>query len=108
MIGMSDQTNLTNCSRDKRAWPVYLMMENLQSTIRNRPGSIAILLLELLPIPLRLAKSSRADKLQRLINADTLSGVFKLIFAPFNGVVLDGTPIDCTDSKIPRCFPIMS
>jgi len=81
---------------------------NFRSTIRNRPGSIAILLLGLLPIPPKLAKSSRADKLQRLINADTLRGVFELIFAPWNGAVREGGPIDSADGKIRRCFPIMS
>ena len=108
IIGMSDQTNLANLFGDKKAWPVYITIRNLPSTIRNRHGSIAILLLGLLSSPLRLAQSSRADKLQRLIKAITLCGIFKLIFAPLNGAARDGTPIDCADGKIRRCFLIMS
>jgi len=69
---------------------------------------MAILLLGLLPIPPKLAKSSRADKLQRLINADTRRGLFELIFAPLNGAAWEGAPIDCADGKIRRSFPIMS
>ena len=69
---------------------------------------MAILLLGVLPIPPKLAKSSTADKLQRLLNADTLRGVFELIFAPLNGAAREGAPIDCADGKIRRCFPIMS
>jgi len=69
---------------------------------------MAILLLGLLPIPPKLAKSSRADKLQRLINADTLRGVFELICEPLNGAAQEGAPIDCADGKIRRCIPIMS
>jgi len=69
---------------------------------------MAILLLVVLPIPPKVAKSSRADKLQRLINADTLRGVFELIFVPVNGAAREGAPIDCADGKIRRCFPIMS
>ena len=61
---------------------------------------MAILLLRLLPIPPKLAKFSRADKLQRLINANTLCGVFELIFASLKGAARDGTPIDCADCKI--------
>jgi len=80
----------------------------LPSTIRNRPGSMAILLLGLLPIPPKLAKASMADKLQRLINANTLCGVCELIFAPLNRAAREGAPIDCADGKIRRCFPIMS
>jgi len=108
IIGMSDQTNLTDFSRDKKAWPVYMTIGNVPSTIRNRHRSMGILLLGLLPIPPQLAKSSRADKLQRLINADTLRGVFELIFAPLNRAAREGAPIDCADGKIRRCFPIMS
>jgi len=55
LIGMSDQTNLTNFSGVKKAWAVYMTIGNLPSTIRNRPGSMAILLLGLLPIPPKLA-----------------------------------------------------
>jgi len=55
---------------------------------------MAILLLGLLPIPPKLAKSTRADKLQRMINADTLRGVFQLIFAPLNRAPQEGAPID--------------
>jgi len=107
LIGMSDLTNLTNFSRDKKAWPVYMTIGNLPSTIRKRPGSMALLLLGLLPIPPKLAKSSWANKLHRLIKADTLRGLFKLIFAPLNGVPWKGAPIDCADGKMRRCFPIM-
>ena len=106
--GLSDQTNLTNISGNKKAWPVYMTIGNLPSTIPHRPGTMAILLLGLLPNPPKLAKSSTADKLQRLINADRLHGVFALIFPPVNGAAQDGAPMDCADRNIPRCFPIMS
>jgi len=91
---MSEQTNLTNFSRDRKSWPVYRRIGNLPSTIRNRLGSIAIRLHGLLPIAPKLAKCSRGDELQRLINADTLRGVFKFIFAALNRVAQEGTPID--------------
>ncbi len=69
---------------------------------------MAVLLLALLPVPPKLAKSSAADKLQRQINADTLQGVFKLIFEPLRDTTHQGVPIDCADGKIRRCFPILS
>jgi len=105
---MSDQTNLTNFSGDKKAWPVYMTIGNLPSTIVNRPGPMAILLLGLLRILSKLAKSSRADKLQRLTNADTLRGVFELNFAPLNRAAREGAPIDCAEGMIRRFFPLMS
>jgi len=68
---------------------------------------MAIQLLGLLPIPPKLGKSSRADKLHRLINADTLRGVFELLFAPLNHTAPEGAPIDSAEAKIRRCFQIM-
>jgi len=68
---------------------------------------MAILLLWLLPILPKLAKSSRADKLQRLINAGTLPGVLELILATLNSTPREGAPIDCADGTIWQCFPIM-
>jgi len=105
---MSDQTNLTNFSGDKKVWLVYLTIGNLPSAQRNSPGSMAVLLLALLPIPPKLSKSSKADQHQRKINADTLQDVFELIFAPLHGVAYSGVPIDCADGKVQLCFPILS
>jgi len=69
---------------------------------------MVILLLGLLPIPHKLAKSSRADKLQRLINADTFRSICERIFGPLNGAAREGASTDSTDGIIQRCFPIMS
>ena len=107
IIEISDQTHLTNFSGDKKAWPVYITIGNLPSTRRNRAGSMAILLLALLLIPAKFAKSP-ADKLQRQMNADRLHGVFELIFAPLRDTTLEGVPMDCAESKVRRCFPILS
>jgi len=93
IIGISDQTNLTNFSRDKKAWPVYLTIGDLPSARRNSLGSMAVLLLALLPIPPKLSKFSKADQRQRKINADTLQDVFELIFAPVQGVAHSGVPM---------------
>jgi len=82
IIGISDQTNHTNFSRDKNVWPVYITIGNLSSARRNSPGSMAALLLALLPILPKFSMSSKADQHQRKINADTLQDVFELIFAP--------------------------
>jgi len=105
---MSDQTKLTNFSRDMKVWPVYITIENLPSARRNSPGSMAVLLLALLPIPLKFSKSSKADQGQRKINADTLQDVFELIFAPLQDVAHPGIAIDCADGKVRLFFPILS
>ena len=69
---------------------------------------MAVLLLALLPVPPKLSKFSKADRRQRKINTDTLPDVFELIFALLQDVMHAGLPIDCADSKIRLCFPILS
>ena len=105
---MSDQTNLTNFSGDKQVWPVYLTIGNLPSARGNSPGSMAVLLFALLPIPLKLSKYSKANQRQQKINTDTLQDVFELIFASQQGVAHASVSIDCTDGKVRLCFPILS
>jgi len=80
IIGRSDQTNLTNFSGDKKAWPVYPTIGNLPSAWRTTQGSMAGMLLALWPIPPKLSKSSKTNQRQRKINPDTLQDVFELIF----------------------------
>jgi len=105
---MSDQTNLTNLSCDKKAWPVYITIRNLPSARHNSPGSMAVLLLALLPIPPKFSKSFKADQYQSKINTDTLEDVFEHIFASLQDVAHTSITIDCTDSKVRQCFPILS
>ena len=73
---------------------MYITIGNLPSTKRNKPGSMAVLLLALPPVPPKLPQSSSANKVQREVNADTLQGVFDLIFAPLQDAVLEGVLID--------------
>jgi hypothetical protein len=54
MIFLSDATHLTNFSGDKKAWPVYMTIGNLSTTIRMAPSYHGILLIALLPIPIKM------------------------------------------------------
>jgi len=105
---MSDQTNLTNLSRDNKAWHVYITIGNLPSARLNSLGSMAVLLLALLEVAPKVSKSSKPDRRQRKIIADTLQDVFELIFAPLQDVAHVGIPIDVADGKVRLCFPILS
>ena len=105
---MSDQTHLSKLSGDKKAWPVYITLGNRRSTWRNSRGSMAVLLLALLPVPPKHSKSTSADKHQRRINTETLQLVFQILFEHLQAVAREGVNIDCADRKVQRCFPILS
>ena len=100
VIGLSDQTQLTNFSGDKKAWPVYMTIGNILSRTQNSPTNMPILLLALLPVPPKLIyESVRADEIQRQMNADALQAVFDLILAPLQEIANDGAVMDCLDGK---------
>ena len=109
IIGLLDQTQLTNFSGDKKAWPVYVTIGNILSQTRNSPAKMPILLLALLPVPLKLmGDSGRADEAPRQTKADALQAVFDLILAPLQEVVQEGTMMDCADGKTRLYFPILA
>jgi len=54
MIFFSDATHPTNFSSDKKAWPVYMTIGNLSTTIRMASSYHGILLIALLPIPIKM------------------------------------------------------
>ena len=109
IIGLSDQTHLTNFLGDKKAWQVYMTIGNILSQVRNRPVKITVLLLALLPVSPKLTgESTCVDEAQPQINGDALRAVFDLVFAPLPQVAQEGTVMDCADGKTPLCFPILS
>jgi len=83
LIGLSAQRHLTNFSRDKKAWPVYMTICNILSRTRSNHAKMPILLLALLPVQAKFTgESARANKAQRQTNADLLRAVFDLVLAP--------------------------
>jgi len=83
IIGLSDQTHLTNVSGDKKAWPVYMTIGNILSRTRSSPAKMPILLGALLPVPPKFTgESVHANEAQRQTDADVLCAVFDLVLAP--------------------------
>jgi len=50
---MSDGTHLSNFAGDKTQWPVYMTIGNLSSKLRQMPLMHSILMVALLPIPIK-------------------------------------------------------
>jgi len=53
MIFMSDRTHLTNFADDKKEWPVYITVGNLSSKLRQMPSTHGVVMVALLPIPIK-------------------------------------------------------
>jgi len=109
IIGLFEQTHLTNFSGAKNAWPVYITIGNMLSRTRSSPAKMPILLLALRPVPPKFTgESALANEAQRQTNADVLWAVFDLVLAPLQQVAREGTVMNCADGKTRLCFPILS
>jgi len=53
LIFMSDGTHLLNFAGDKKEWPVYMTIGNLSLKIRQMPSMHTIVMVALLPIPIK-------------------------------------------------------
>ena len=109
VIGMSDQTQLTNFLGDKKAWPVYLTIGNIRSKTRNCLSKMAIILVALLPVPPRFASKKVKDRsAQRMTNEEILDGVFSLIFEPLEAITRLVKEMNCSDGMVRHCFPVLA
>jgi hypothetical protein len=53
LIFMSDGTQFSNFAGDKKEWPVYMTIGNLSSKIRQMPSKHSVIMVALLPIPIK-------------------------------------------------------
>jgi len=56
LIFMSDGTHILNFSGDKKEWPVYMTIGNLSSELRQMPSTHSVVMIALLPIPIKNRK----------------------------------------------------
>jgi hypothetical protein len=71
---MSDGTHLLNFAGNKKEWPVNMTIGNLSSKIRRMPSTHSVVMIALLPIPIknRNIPHKRLDE-QRQLNREVLN-----------------------------------
>ena len=109
VICVSDQTHLTNFSRDKKAWPVYLTIGNIRSQTRNSLSKMAVILVALLPVPPKFtSKKTKTRGAQQTMNDEIPDAVFSFIFEPLEAATKCGKKMCCSDGRVRQCFPILA
>ena len=109
VISASEQTHLTYLSGDKKVWPVYLMLGNIVSTVRNKPSTKAMILIALLPVPRKFSKHSATQtEDQRNMNRRILHVVLEQIFQPMCGAGSCGIEMYYSDGKVQTAYPIFA
>jgi len=80
---MSDGTHLSNFAGDKKEWPVYMTIGNLSSKIRQMPSMHSVVMVALLPIPIKNHNitQKRLDE-QHKTNREGLNEVLRRFLHP--------------------------
>jgi hypothetical protein len=83
MIFMSEGTHLSNFAGDKNEWPVYNTIDNLSSKIRQTPSTNSVIMVALLPIPIknRNIPQKRLHE-QQQTNRQVLNEVLRRLLQP--------------------------
>ncbi|KAH8144439.1 uncharacterized protein LAJ45_11569 [Morchella importuna] len=108
IICASDGTHLTNFSGDKKAWPIYLTIGNIKSSVRSKPTGHSLILLGLLPVPPKLGKNSLANSALRRQSQMALHRALGEIFQSIRECSQEGELIACADGYERLCFPVLS
>jgi hypothetical protein len=53
LIFISDGTHLSNFAGDNKEWPLFMTIGNLSSKIRQMPSTRSVVMVALLPIPIK-------------------------------------------------------
>ena len=111
LIFMSDRTHLSNFPGTKNVWPVYMTIGNLSSKICQMPLTHTVVMVALLPIPIKNCKipRKRLDE-QRRTNREVLNDVLRRVLQP---LIFKQNPnaesgcynVLCTDGHFRRCKP---
>jgi len=111
IFGSSDQTHLTNHSGNKKEWPVYLSLGNIDSTIRSKSSNLASILVALFPIPPKYHfkghGKTTAVKEQPIHSQEVLRKVFELICCPLDALFNSGMLKLCVDGRMGQCYPVI-
>jgi len=80
---MSDRTHISNVAGDKNEWPVYMMLGDLSSKMRQMPSKHSVRMVALLPILIRNRNipQKRLDE-QQQTNREVLNEVLSRLLQP--------------------------
>jgi len=111
---MPDGTHRSNFAGHKNEWPVYMTIGNQSSNIRQTPSTHRVLMVALLPIPIknRNIPQKRLDD-QWQTNRELLKKVHRRVLRPLIFTQLPSAEsgyynVPCADGNFTRCKQVLS
>ncbi|KAK7438195.1 hypothetical protein VKT23_018125 [Stygiomarasmius scandens] len=101
----SDETQLSTFSGDKKAWPVYMSIGNIEKTTRRKPSSRAFLLIGYIPeSKLECFSEKRRSEMGYQLFHDCM----KKILEPLEKAGREGVRMTCADGYERLVFPLLA
>ena len=106
LIFASDETFLTNFSGGRVAWPIYMTVGNIHSSVRSAPSNNAWILVALLPCPPSCTSNNAAELREyQKVKSANLHTILDQILNPLVSVKDNGMYLRCADGNTRLAFP---
>lgn len=104
MILASDATKLSHFGGDKTAWPVYLVIGNVDKAIRRKYNTRGMVLLGYLP---NAKLDCFPDSKQTAENRRLFHYAMSLLLEPLQEAGINGVEMTCADGYVCQVHPIL-
>jgi len=111
---MSEGTHLSDFAGDKKEWMVYMTIGNLSSKIRQMPSTQSVVMVDLLPIPIKNRTFPQKQLYeQQQTNQEVLNEVLRWVLQglPFKVNPSAGSGhynVVCADGNFRRCKSVLA
>ncbi|KZV98523.1 hypothetical protein EXIGLDRAFT_832092 [Exidia glandulosa HHB12029] len=107
IIISTDKTELSQFTGDATAYPIYMTIGNIDSSIRRQPSRHAQILIGYLPTT-AIEKGDMSDLTVRNARAQLFHAAVRAILEPLRDAAATGIPLKSSNGDVRNCHPILA